>query len=272
MKIYSKLQDYYDSCLGYGIDEQCHYSRVEHVFKAPRVGEKTDCEYSKYESYLDRKDDYGIQYLAIRQYRENLATNISGAKNVRIAFCGKMYYGICINYYDISDNLRSLNSFWIWSLEDLDAFVEKYGSKNYKKIYNDSMKEKKKNINYSIYGKTFISYRNIIDRQYMMKVFEYYENRDNRNLIDLHHETGVPVIMYENINNNKTIVYNPVLKEIAFYKAVDPFQAFQEISMFISGVLGGNSPKMVELSDEMRIAKHGFDDKSFRKEKTKNLK
>jgi len=52
-----------------------------------------------------------------------------------------------------------------------------------------------------------------------------------------------------------------------FFKIVDPFTAFQELSMFIGGIMGGKSPIMIEVADKDRIAKHGFDKFSFRKEK-----
>lgn len=63
------------------------------------------------------------------------------------------------------------------------------------------------------------------------------------------------------------IILNPVLKEIEFYKKIDSFTAFQELSMFISGIMGGKSPCMIEISNDDKIAKHGFDKYSFRKEK-----
>jgi len=37
--------------------------------------------------------------------------------------------------------------------------------------------------------------------------------------------------------------------------------------MYISGVLGGHSPKMIEVSNEVKIHKAGFDKFSFRKDK-----
>jgi hypothetical protein len=39
------------------------------------------------------------------------------------------------------------------------------------------------------------------------------------------------------------------------------------ISALGGGVMGGKSPSMIEVADKDRIAKHGFDKFSFRKEK-----
>jgi hypothetical protein len=59
---------------------------------------------------------------------------------------------------------------------------------------------------------------------------------------------------------------NPfTLGKIGFAKALDPYSAFQELSMWIGGVLGGTSPEIVRITDDqVLIANHGFDKHSFR--------
>ena len=53
-------------------------------------------------------------------------------------------------------------------------------------------------------------------------------------------------------------------------KYLDPYMTYQELEQFISGILGGNSPKMIEISDKDRLESHGFDNvTSFRKSKEK---
>jgi hypothetical protein len=56
------------------------------------------------------------------------------------------------------------------------------------------------------------------------------------------------------------------LKKYGFMKALDPFSAFQELSMWVGGVLCGQSPSIVEITDDITILEgHGFDKKiSFR--------
>lgn len=58
------------------------------------------------------------------------------------------------------------------------------------------------------------------------------------------------------------------LKSLQFYKVKNAFEAFQEISMWIGGVLphiGTNPPQIVD--EKIRLSKRGFDPKwSFRKE------
>jgi hypothetical protein len=56
-----------------------------------------------------------------------------------------------------------------------------------------------------------------------------------------------------------------------FQKVLDPFTAYQELEMWISGVLGQN-PQPLEVSDEVKIQQHGFNEWSFRKHKLDNVK
>ncbi len=58
------------------------------------------------------------------------------------------------------------------------------------------------------------------------------------------------------------------LKDYQFYKVIDPFTLFQEISMWIGGILPHQGRPMVDITDDkIKIVKHGFDKFSFRKEK-----
>lgn len=67
-------------------------------------------------------------------------------------------------------------------------------------------------------------------------------------------------------NTNYKVVLNPSLKNIQFFKVMDPVTVFQEIYMFLSGVLAGNNPEIPKVSDDDLITAKGFDKWSFRKE------
>lgn len=60
------------------------------------------------------------------------------------------------------------------------------------------------------------------------------------------------------------VTLTPVLANSRFYKVKDPFAAFQEISMYLAGVIPRQMPELVQISDKDRIAQHGFDKHSFR--------
>ena len=56
------------------------------------------------------------------------------------------------------------------------------------------------------------------------------------------------------------------LKEVQFYKAVDAYSAHQMINMWLNNITQ-SEPQMVAVTDAVRIAKHGFDKRSFRNTK-----
>ncbi len=58
---------------------------------------------------------------------------------------------------------------------------------------------------------------------------------------------------------------NPRLVHWQFQKVKDAYAAFQDIYMYISGVLGVNTREIITLKDVDKIHKHGFDKFSFRK-------
>jgi len=104
----------------------------------------------------------------------------------------------------------------------------------------------------------------------------------NYNSIDLFREFNTPVFIFDNDNQSNytnrinrgvsRFIINGNLKDYQFYKVFDSFLSFQEIQMFISGVLGVGENTMVEIEDKYKIKKHGFDEWSFRKESTKRNK
>jgi hypothetical protein len=81
---------------------------------------------------------------------------------------------------------------------------------------------------------------------------------------DVFFKYNVPVISVEYPNADYITTLNPRLKNFNFYIVKDTYSAFQEISMFLSGVLGVNSPKIVVISDKYMRDKKGFDNMSFK--------
>ncbi len=131
----------------------------------------------------------------------------------------------------------------------------------------------------------------LYDASSAVKYFsEVHEIDSNRGVFDLLGECSVtpfadpvepfrilncPVFMvelrdkYSMYGREKELTVNPELATLQFYKMFDPFAAYQEIAMFLSGVLGWPENATVQISDkDMRDAK-GFDDWSFKTLSTK---
>jgi hypothetical protein len=83
------------------------------------------------------------------------------------------------------------------------------------------------------------------------------------NSIEDHRKYNSPVLLY----TNHAIYEDPDLSRIGFSRVLDSFTAFQEISMFMGSALACE-PKVEEISDKTKIAKHGYDKQSFRTRKT----
>lgn len=108
------------------------------------------------------------------------------------------------------------------------------------------------------------------DIEYIIEKHKYILNK---NCIDVFHTLNTPIYLYEfggivgyrpNKNRNQ-ITINPNLKEYEFYLVFDTYSAFQEISMFVGGVLTNNPKNDIVVSDKTKIESKGFDYKhSFR--------
>lgn len=72
---------------------------------------------------------------------------------------------------------------------------------------------------------------------------------------ELHRQFDCPVILLE----QGLVTKCPVLKDLQFQRVKDPYTAFQEISIYISGVMGAKTVPTVTISDKSKIVKHGFD-------------
>lgn len=55
------------------------------------------------------------------------------------------------------------------------------------------------------------------------------------------------------------IVLNPMLNIRGFAHAMDPFTIYQELAMYVSGVLGAPANPMVDVSEKVMVKKKGFD-------------
>jgi hypothetical protein len=103
-------------------------------------------------------------------------------------------------------------------------------------------------------------------------ITETYNEIINYDPIKLHRLYNTPIFIIStsfalNGIRESGFVINPTLKTYKFFKIFDSFQALQEIQMFISGVLGTGESMIIEIEDKYKIASHGFDKTSFRKDK-----
>ncbi len=103
---------------------------------------------------------------------------------------------------------------------------------------------------------------------YRKNEFEYYTQMLNsKKVSELFFEFKTPsfLIGAQQYHNKFNLIINPNLKDLEFYRIMDAYTTFQEIEMFISGVIGTETKKVIEITDKDKIIGKGFDYKtSFR--------
>ena len=84
------------------------------------------------------------------------------------------------------------------------------------------------------------------------------------------YKVPVFVTLTDNLySSGRKLILNPQLKKYEFFKIKDSYTTYQEIYMYLSGVLGVNQKEIINISDKDKIKKKGFDKFSFKKISTK---
>jgi len=104
------------------------------------------------------------------------------------------------------------------------------------------------------------------------KTFYYFSKNQLKEFFNNQHEDvkqyfrkyHVPVFKLVLGFSKNNLELNPCLKDLHFYKYFDAPTAFQEIYMYLSGVLGSVEKDVTNISDKVKLQQHGFDDKSFK--------
>ena len=250
MKIISKFKDYYDCGMKYGVDASCVYMReiIEYPLGCvPVVTEVTDIvtkmlDGDKVRLWWHR---YDFDFRADR-------VTVEGA--IVVIFCGQIYP--CLEVVTcFSGELGDAKTTYCYASEQVTTIFREQLTKTEQKSFFEPNKRR---------GSWSERFEEFFDATGM----------GSSKLIDFHHRSEVPIAMLHLGNNNNVnrLTCNPVLKDVQFFRIIDNITAYQELSMFIGGVLGGNSPKTIEISNDIKIAKHGFDKWSFRKEPGKKRK
>jgi hypothetical protein len=240
MKIISKFKDYYDCIQSYGIDDKVKYIRKE--------SKKTIDSTRSLGRGLFRDDEY---------FYDTEIDKISWHGFI-IGVCGQLYRGVSISAPTTSDysiDMKGVKNKFIcfYNTTQIENYYINHFD-NYKKTQMFQVKC------LSFYRKSdtlFEDFKNTfnmkIDKQYYDYFIKY----------------KVPVFsIHRDFNNNHSNVVlnlNCPLSKYQFQKVKQPYEIYQEIYQYISGVLGVGEPQIITLTDKDKIQKKGFDKWSFRK-------
>lgn len=178
---------------------------------------------------------------------------------VVVVFCGKTYRGMkCRRTTKLS--VVQVPSYGVET--EVKVFYNYKEMEEYLALYEMKMPEEKRYYWQTDY--TNEKLKTFLDSQGTSELSEYcITNR----FVTLTLNVGFDV--YDPSNSRRFWTANGQLSDTQFYKIFDPYMAYQELDMFISGTLPQSTAMPIQIEDKYRIAQHGFDKHSFRKPKQK---
>lgn len=248
MYIISKFKDYYDIGSGLGIDKTNVYKRVEEALTLNDINNEHP-DLNAFESPGHRRIYYSrLNYF--KPYIKNYTSRTSRRvymysdwlfKKHIIAVCGKLYSVLLFT----EESTSSSKCHIFHNYDQVKEHLIKNGKSVPKK---DSFKGK----NFCLFDRLFIN------------------NEVLESDINIFYKT--PILSYtlsSRYDESIKLTLNPELNKFEFYRVLDPYTMFQEVSMYNSGVLTNTEDNMVQISDEDKKFAKGFDDYSFKKLPTK---
>lgn len=254
MKIISKFTDYYDTAQCTGFDDYVKYIRIkDQTNKQSSILEQT----LKQTPSSISSNTYPLQYVVTP---------------LLLLFCnaGYTYYKITSRYYNERLYPTSVHDkvYYCYSIKDIQDTLKVLGLKQELIEYNRSRSSKE-----LVAG---INRRVPFCRDAHVNMDWVFDITDVTCLRDLQINLNSPLVscslgkeyipggVWDERRRFVQVTCSPVLKDIEFYRVVDCYTAFQEIEMFIGGVLGTCNDPAPRFSDKVMRDSKGFDKWSFK--------
>jgi len=253
MYIISKEKDYYDTCASLGIDKTLLYKRDLWADESTTVGTDICEKFLTPSGFWDKFNTQIYSTWRVGDPRKNVGLFLHV-----IGFCGKLYplvqYRHEVREYHMSNPTPVSEMFYIHDMERLKCLVAQDEMLSYclskEKYYKYGTRKKETD-----WDRFYTSVKELHDKEYLEPFIEY----------------STPIFYIGLVptreTKNHTLFTNPLLKQYEFHRVKDPYTAWQEISMFLGGVIPRQVPETVEIKDKDRITGHGFDKWSFRNHK-----
>lgn len=249
MRIVSNFKDYYDGVRALDEDRELQYLRLA-------KSEKLKDYFPKEELYnigdRDLKNDDNFPFKKIK---------MAGMKKAVLGFCGKIYSSLVVHYWEkgADETEENIKEEAFLSQIDLDRFLERMEYQgmvqNRYGPYRDDLKECFKSLEYarSFTEKNFMGLFSIL-------------NVPCFSIGYTHHKEKVFGYVFKKYvaNDIVYVVANPCLKEFGFQRIMSPYECYQELMMYLGGVLKRPEKEMVGISDKVKLRQQGFDEWSFK--------
>lgn len=240
MRIISPFHDYYDSAMATGTDERSVFLRRPEGNALPTGHAMTIWE-NPLKPWVQRVqaahvDPFGDMVVGRRQREKTADPGL-------VLFAGRAY-----PFMAVQETARDDEPTFVWSLDELVAWLAERGEK---------LEERRRPWG----GKK-------TDKQRME---EWFACR-GADVTEAMAKAHVAIVLIEDhgfvwgrTQKAGQMIINPRLEPYGFARQLDPWTAYQELSMFVEGVLRHPDPVTEPISDQDRLVQHGFDHWSFRK-------
>jgi hypothetical protein len=239
MYIIGKRKDFYDGVVGtMGIDKTIIYEREIKILE----NEKEFPKEFRPVRYVWRKRGMSLLSVTTNMYHCHKESKYTNFSSFIIGFCGKLYVGWKL----YREEKKPFSTDLVTDITyDIDFLKEHVNEKGWGSNLNDDIK----------YVETYDPIE--IFRLLNIPIFIYDSDYERTSIGTYRHR------------KKSVFIINPNLSDYRFYTVINSFTAFQEIQMFLGGVLGKGEKKITEVEDKYKISQHGFDKWSFRKEPEK---
>lgn len=221
----SNLRDYYDIGLSTGINNDIVYRRKKEVVYTTIPKLEAVLKLLAYASFTSTFTNW--KQVTLRP--------------AVVGFCGKLYIG----YVDSSFALLCTADAMLKYLKNIPSHGETLADTYINRP--DTTKYGREWLNYN----KFIQLSAKLNGQEHLETFITYQ---------------APIFCYEKGYGKQSILHlNPTLVDTGFPALVDAYTAYQELSMFVGGVLLHPEPETVKITDDKYLlTSHGFDAASFK--------
>jgi hypothetical protein len=235
--INTKQKDYYDGVVGtMGIDKGIVYERNTVVIDGTDKNLVFPKEYGDSGRWM-----HVNPFRDLSRYNVKPECEFDDFTAFIVGFCGQHYVGW--KFYKNSDDKNNYYDFTTEITYDYNKVKERVRIESYLTTLTDSLAD-------------VLMFDPIeVFRRYHTPIFVF-DEAPKPHRFNNRYEHG-----------RAEFIINPMLKDYEFYKKFDSFAAFQEIQMFLSGVLGNKENEIIVISDKDKITQHGFNKFSFRKDK-----
>ena len=198
--------------------------------------------YKRFESNIDVKLTHDDTRFPSRTYVSAFNPNFPRVEYVPyiIGFCGKTY--VAYKFYKSISFDSDVKEWFLYGMDAVDAILKLNKSRI------EIIKGRHKKTNNKL-------------KQELLSMISNYHGKENYVNVFLEH--SIPIFVYD-CNHNNGYDINASLKDVEFYKMFEPYLAFQEIEMYVGGVLTNPENDMVVVDEKYRQLQHGMDKWSFR--------